>query len=303
LTVYKDQIWTKSNCREFENSNHRVLKDLIKNDQSKVVYLVDACEINPDVTYITDNILAVPYIGLHPEFWGGFFYEPSYISRIPNKLFNCFINRVCPFRQSWFYQLIRHDLLDQGAVSYLLDYRCMPTECKTKIQLNEWIYNQGNSIFKNEHDFIKDQVPFCNFSDDLDQTIVDTKVGVVIETYFEDHAIAFSEKTFRSLQLPRPFMLFASRGAVQVLIDYGFDLYCDIIDHSYDNEPDPVTRQMLIIEQLDLLKSLEYNSIMLDEFEQRARHNQDRLKYFLSKWPEKLKSIEQLLNSSNESLP
>jgi len=301
VTVYSDQIWTKSKCRAFEDSTFNTLTQSIRDHNTIKVNLVDACPNTTDVTYITDNILSNPNIPLHPEFWGGFSYDPEYVSRAPTKLYNCFINRVCPFRQSWFYQLINKKLIDQGNVSYLLDYRKMPDECKTKIELNEWIYQQGNQLFKNEHDFIKTRVPFCNFSGDLDQSIVDSKVGIVIETYVEtNHAIAFSEKTFRSIQLPRPFIIFGVPGSIKILRQYGFDLYDDIINHSYDLELDPVNRQTMILNQIDKFRVLRmrYSDKQLSSFEDRANQNRQLLKNFLLKWPEKLEFVKsQLINT------
>lgn len=291
--VYQDQIWHKSKCREFESSILKLFKS-----KNVPVMLVDAVDIaNLTGTIVTDNILNRPHVGLYPEYWGSFSYNPTYISRPPTKLFNCFINRVCLTRQSWFYQFVRRDLLNKGSISFLLDYRTMPNGIVTKQELNDYIFNLGNQIFQAEHEQMKNHVPFCNFDElNLDQVIVDSCISVVIETYFDfSDTIAFSEKIFRALQLPRPFLLFSMPGSIAALKNYGFDIWEDIIDHSYDNEVNPIQRQILILDQLCKLQNISYNSKQLAEFDTRAQYNQNLLNKFRQEWPQKLKTVlEQL---------
>jgi hypothetical protein len=261
------------------------------------VKLVDACRLDPDIFYITDNVLEQDHIALYPEFWGSFYYQPEYVARQPIYLFNCFINRVCPMRQSWFYQFVRRDLLNQAAVSYLLDYRSKIDGVETKQQLNQYIYTLGNHIFESEHKQMQSQVPYCNFSGDIDQTIVDSKLSLVIETYFKrDGTIAFSEKIFRALQLPRPMLLFCSPGSVAVLRNHGFDVWDDTVDHSYDQLQHPVERQVHILNQLERFQQINYSNQQLTNFESRARHNQQLLEKFKQNWPERLKlAIQQFV--------
>ena len=295
--VYQDQIWDKSNCRQFERQVYQDLDHanrLVRDGKTMQVYLVDACQLDSDKFYVTDNILEQDHIALYPEFWGSFYYKPEYISRPPKQLFNCFMNRVCPIRQSWFYQFVRRNLLDQGAVSYLLDYRLTPTGIETKQDLNRYIYSLGNHIFELEHEQMQSQVPYCNFSGELDQTIVDSKISVVIETYFDcSGIIAFSEKVFRALQLPRPMILFCSPGSVSALRDYGFDVWDDIVDHSYDQLPHPVERQVHILDQIERFQQVNYSEQQLATFESRAIHNQQLLQKLQQNWPERLKLAKQ----------
>ena len=293
--VYTDQIWAKSKCRQFEKNAYNNLAQLAAKNH-KVLHLVDACPDVDNKVYVTDNVLTVPHIGLYPEFWGGFSYDPEYLSRPPTKIFNCFINRVCPNRQSWFYQFVRRNLLDIGNVSYLLDYRKMPENCNNKIELNEWIYQQGNHVFEKEHNLFCNRVPYYNFDTDLDQAIMDTKIGIVIETYFDnDKTIAFSEKIFRSLQLPRPFMLYSAIGAVNVLRQFGFDVWDDVVNHNYDTEIDPIKRQMAILDQIEIFKNIDYSQSQLANFEQRCLKNQQLLRLLKTQWPDKLKTVKRQL--------
>ena len=256
------------------------------------IRLIDAVDVNSltDVM-VTDNVINRPHVGLYPEFWGSFSYQSEYQPQHPTRLFNCFMNRTCTTRQSWFYQFVRRNLLHAGWVSFLLDYRKLPPGVVSKQDLYEYNYNQGYDIFEAEHNLMRDHVPFCNFAGDLDQVIINSCISLVIETYFDwPDTIAFSEKIFRALQLPRPVILYCMPGSVEVLRKYGFDVWDDIIDHAYDSEPNQIQRQIQILDQLCCLRDLSYTNQQLEDFEIRAQHNRDLLQKFKSQWPDKLKN-------------
>ena len=66
--------------------------------------------------------------------------------------------------------------------------------------------------------------------------------SVIIETAPGSWRINISEKTIRVLAHGHPFIMVGCAGTVQLLRDLGFDVYDDIIDHSYDNINDHVPR-------------------------------------------------------------
>ena len=299
--MYSDQIWHKSQCREIESSTYKFFWE---NAQETQIKLVDAVYV-PSLTdiVITDNIVNRPHFALYPEFWGSYSYSPEYLDRAPTKLFNCFMNRVCSIRQSWFYQFVRRNLLDHGSVSFLLDYRALdlPPNVNSRQELNDHLFAQQNRIFEVEHRLMREHVPFSNFEGDLDQVIVDSHISLVIETYFGwPDTIAFSEKTFRALQLPRPLMIYCMPGAVKALRDHGFDVWDDVIDHNYDSETDSIQRQILILDQLCKLKDISYTQQQLTQFESRARHNQQLLQNLRVQWPSKLTTVLSQVSNHNQ---
>jgi hypothetical protein len=202
------------------------------------------------------------------------------------------MNRICVFRQSWFYQFVRRNLLQNGNVSFLL-HQLAPPRGKELYEANF----RGNEIFEAEHNLMRDHVPFINFTNDLDQAIVDSQFSLIIETYFDfPDTIAFSEKIFRALQLPRPIMLYSMPGSIKVLRDYGFELFDDIVDHSYDSEPNVIKRQIMILDQLCNWKNRSFTEQNLIEFEQRSKHNKNLLKDLRSLWPNRLNTVLEQLN-------
>lgn len=281
--VYSDQIWQGSECRKHERDTLLLLRR-----HNLDVVLVDALDSRRSYKkLVTDNITSLPHDPLYPEFWGTFAYIPVYETRAPTKLFNCFINRVCTTRQSWFYQFVRRDLLCHASVSFLLDSR-EPPRGKDLYEKN-FI---GYEIFAHEHASMRESVPYKNFHCSLEQAVIDTKISLVIETYFDwPNTIAFSEKIFRALQLPRPFMLFCSPGAVTALRHYGFDVWDDVCDHTYDSEPDPIQRQIMILDHLVRYRDCGMPDLDLDQCEARGRANRNRLRELRQKWPGRLKKL------------
>lgn len=212
------------------------------------------------------------------------------IIRSPVKSFNCFINRMDPTRQSWAYQLIRRNLFDHGYISFNMDIsrHLESNQCKstdTPIDVFEQQFREHYAIFAEEHEVLKSIVPYKNFQSNLlSQVAIDSKFSIVLETYHHDNRfITFSEKIFRCLKLPRPWVLHAQQGAVAYLRTMGFDTLDDIVDHSYDHIEFTIDRQVAILDQCEKLMLID-----LDKYSNRlseaASHNCELLNAFYSTW-------------------
>ena len=221
---------------------------------------------NTDKTVlVTDNKITVPtranqtILNIAPEFYG-IHYMPFNLENLPSpeRAYNCFINRICANRQSWFYKL--SDIgLDKGFVSFNIDHRISPSHTYAdKLAIFDRLHYEHNTIFQQQYEKTRPLVPYCNFeqTSNIENIIAKSTVSLVIETYFNDNrAIALSEKTFRALQLPRPFLLFAPKGTIQYLTSLGFRIINDGLDHSYDTEENWITRQTLILKQLEKISN------------------------------------------------
>lgn len=204
-------------------------------------------------------------------------------SVVPERKFNCFINRMDPIRQSWLYQLIRRGIFDKGLVSFNMEIRrhvlmghCDPTA--TAEQVFQQQFQQHLQIFSTEHEFAKTIVPYRNFDYDLTTAIMRTEFSLVLETYFDqNNIITFSEKIFRCLKLPRPWVMFAMKNAVAYLKDMGFDVLDDLVDHSYDKIDFAIERQVAILDQCQIMCKRELTDNDIKRCEQAAIHNQSLL--------------------------
>ena len=80
-----------------------------------------------------------------------------------------------------------------------------------------------------------------------------TKVNIITESLYVDESGILSEKTlfaFASMQLP---ILIAHRGAVSDARRYGFDMFDDVIDHSYDTMPNDIRWKNALVLNKELI--------------------------------------------------
>jgi hypothetical protein len=234
---------------------------------------------NPKLV-VTDNIPIRDVCGtvlpLYPEYWHVYHYQPVYRPRSATYGYNCFMNRVSEDRAQMFQELKRRGLLSTGLVSF-----------------NN--LRPGNSACT-EQDLLDYGDPYNNLTNSLEQSIIDSNISMVLETYISDNHITFSEKIFRALELPRPWLLYCSPQSVEYLRHYGFDVLDDYVDHSYDNIIVHTNRLLSIIDQLEQFIDQQYTQDDYIRFEQAAEHNRNLLLKFAQAWPAKfdhvLKEIE-----------
>lgn len=212
--------------------------------------------------------------------WYGIYHGAQVVDPVaPVKKFNCFISRMDPIRQSWLYLLIRRGVFDQGLISFNMDISrhiwdgyCSPNDSPQDVFEQQFQNHMLN--FAVEHELVKNRVPFKNFSCGLRQAIVQTEFSLVLETYFDrNENIALTEKIFRCLTLPRPWLLFAVKHAVTHLRHAGFDVLDDLVDHSYDNIDFEIDRQTALLDQVELLCQHTLTHTEILRCEQAAAHN------------------------------
>ena len=222
-----------------------------------------------------------------PSYYGIYHHDYNYDEVAITKPFNCFINRLDPGRQSWALLLVKSGLFGQGYVSVNLDVSREPVKNKSPQEVFEYYFQTYNSNFVNEFNVLKNLMPYKNFveTEDLTPVVLATKFSIILETFFHDNTInTFSEKTFRCLQLPRPWVLFSTRGAVEFLRKLNFDVLDDLVDHSYDLVDDLIGRQTAILKLSKQLCDLEFSNAVLHRCQQSALHNKQVLKSMNDQW-------------------
>ena len=281
--------------------NYGFPNSYIKGNLKLVYRLVDSLYLNnPEVwnwempnTIITDNIALTP-VSCHeltvlPEFWHIWYFDPVYQDRPATKAYNCFMNRPRGDRSTVFYELIKRNILNQGIVSY---------NC-TGEELEQQFINADLQRYQEIHNISFGLLPYNTVQTHgtLEQCIVDSNVSLVLETYTSDSHIVFSEKIFRALQLPRPWLLYCSPGSVALLKRYGFDVLDEYVDASYDNTTQHHLRLLNILDQLETFINRQYTKQDYQRFAQAALHNQTLLATFAHNWPPK---FDEILNRIKE---
>ena len=276
--IAQEQIWK---YLPLEQSIDTKIKNNIGTKHTVAYQIVDSLFLdNPHAwdnfnLVVTDNIplksVAGTVFPLYPEYWHVYHYNPVYQNRPATRGYNCFMNRVSDDRAQTYHTLISKNLLSKGLVSF----NCL---------------RPGN-IEVTASDRVKYGEPYNNIQDSLEQSIIDSNISIVLETYISDNHITFSEKIFRALQLPRPWLLYCSPGAVDQLRYYGFDILDDYVDHEYDNITIHTNRLSCMLDQLENFVDLRYTDQDYARFAQASQHNQDLLLKFSQTWPDKLEQL------------
>jgi hypothetical protein len=242
---------------------------------------------NKSAVVITDNypICSVPghVISVLPEFWSIWNFDPVYQDRPATKAYNCFMNRNRGDRSSVFYELLKRNILSSGFVSY---------NC-TREQYEQEFINAELQRYSDQHCVGQDRIPYNTVETHgtLEQCIIDSNVSLILETYVSDSHIVFSEKLFRCLQLPRPWLLYCSPGSIELLQSHGFDVLADYTNIAYDKIVDHGTRLLNILDQLETFIDCKYSAADYQRFQQAAQHNQQLLLKFGQQWPTKFDQV------------
>jgi hypothetical protein len=276
--IAQEQIWT---YLPIEQDTNQVITQAIGQKTTIAYLIVDSLFLQTPKAWetsklvITDNIpmrgVSGCVLELYPEYWHVYHYHPSYLDRPATHGYNCFMNRVCQDRGHTFQELKRRNILAQGLVSF-----------------NNLRPGLSSSTAQDLLDYGD---PYNNLINSLEQCVIDSNISLILETYISNDHITFSEKIFRALQLPRPWLLYCSPQAVGYLRRYGFDVLDDYVDHSYDHQPIHSDRLQCILDQLETFVYRQYNRNDYDRFEQAANHNRNLLLKFANEWPAKLAQV------------
>ena len=271
-TTYTSEIFRKSQCLEREATVTTVIRQCLEDhgfspipecrdvyhrrDQRAFVSVVDDVEhanyqqledVWRDFTdrdiIITDNYVTRPTsarVVRLPDSWFGIYsHVPEMLIDLPDRAFSMPVNRIDFNRTLILLRLHMYGHLSHGYVNFnCADHSQYQTPERQQELWRENTENilawQGDKYRAVAHQ-LTPRMPFRNH--DLDHDVANQSGGlnVVIETYASDCTVSFSEKIFRALVTPRPWIVFAGTWAVARLETLGFDVMRDLIDHSYDH--------------------------------------------------------------------
>jgi hypothetical protein len=247
------------------------LDNLLEKSGKKLYYLTDNL-VDSNCLFQLKNITVISMI----ELFGMTSLYNINTPTSPEKLYNCFIQRVDSVRQSWFYFLKHHNLLDKGYVSFLLFQYPFYSE-KTGVDLFNYIHKHYKlddiAHFRQAYEELKFMVPYQNFveNSDLHSYTTKSKYSLILETYAteDDHiGYCYTEKIHRGLQTPAINLIFAQKNALSQLSKLGFKINNQLLE--IDQHP-WITRQQKLLDIL-VNDSIDFDSITLYN---NALHNRD----------------------------
>jgi hypothetical protein len=131
-------------------------------------------------------------------------------------------------------------------------------------------------------------MPVKNYDIGHDQTYISSWLNITVETYSSDNVISMSEKIFRCLVTPVPWIAYSGRYTIARLRALGFDVLDDIVDHSYDRVFEAQHKIPMFVgaavATIKLLKQYDY-TVLSQRCGAAAVHNQQQLAKMKSAWP------------------
>jgi hypothetical protein len=271
--IHNGEIWLKSQCSTKEKQliesisaclqQHNYQKITIvtytksvwqRKDQKIVISLVDdlwdcAADRSLDTPYlfdsntmvITDNHLNCPSVyRMRPtplSFYGIYSYVPSNQSWCPDRDYTFAVNRLDYKRMDMLLQLHRTLGLDTGYVNFNCNIggkHVASEQARRQAFLEQAQTHAGTAAEQDAFVNLAHLVPIKNHTLEHDQMYTLGWLNIIVETYSSDNVISFSEKIFRCLVTPVPWVMYAGRYAIAKLRELGFDVMDDLVDHSYD---------------------------------------------------------------------
>lgn len=151
-------------------------------------------------------------------------------------------------------------------------HRCHMIDSLAELDLlksNYYTWNTSTQEYKQEYSFkyfneiVKhDKGDYKNTRDNFsypDKEYFSSLFDLVIES--TTSVVFFSEKTWKPIRLGKPFILYGHQHLHRELKKLGFFLFDDIVDYSFDNEPDDLKRAKLLSAELKRLSSLDFEEV------------------------------------------
>jgi GDP-L-fucose synthase len=106
----------------------------------------------------------------------------------------------------------------------------------------------------------------------MTDTYINSYINIITETVFGWYEVHISEKSFRPFYFFQlPLFVASYRHVDYMRTMYGFDFFDDLIDHSYDSEPNNTKRMNMLFDEI---KRLHENKDVVIEF---YKNNKDRI--------------------------
>lgn len=230
------------------------------NDKNIVPY-DDQILFSAGIRYFDDPIrVATSYnIALRKQIWSGYDHTQP-----PTHHFISLCRILRKQRAVASVEILDRDLLKYGYMSVGSAYASVDDPGLSYCRDNfEFIPDRYKHLMPMYLDgYIGDGVPaasICYLSQN-DPRVCSAFVHVVMETSY-DFPYAqqggawlvplLSEKTFKPLVFGQIPLFLCHKDQLKYLREMGFDLFDDVIDHSYDHEPDPALRIIKVVDQLE----------------------------------------------------
>lgn len=274
----------ESNAPQFKTHLNHNFKDNEKNEDiiefektlvenNTIFYLVLGCEDN-GIDFI--NFTKYPISNFKILFWPTFLLHYTYYAlkykygEIPNiklekdidKLYVNYNNKSKIHRAKLLDELCRKDLIKYGQISWHGTYR----------EMMDYTFNCWDEKITKIDNFTL-PIPSSTYSENL--LDLDVLLNLVSETSYFHASIFITEKTFKPILLNQIFIVIGACNQNKILTKYGFLIFDELFDYSYENEIELDKRITGVVENLLKLKDSNYLEIY-NKVCYKLNHNRNR---------------------------
>lgn len=256
--------------------------DCARDKSQDTPYLFDA-----DTTVITDNWINTPTVynvaQVPDSFYGIYSYQPADQLWRPDRDYTFSVNRIDFKRMQILANLYQQLKFDCGYVNF----NCTQGQ-NTDPQHN---FN-GLLAYASAQELpvlrtLASIMPVKNYDIDHDQTYTHSWLNITVETYSSDNVVALSEKIFRCLVTPVPWIAYSGRYTIARLRALGFDVLDDVVDHRYDRLIEAHHKISVFVDTANTtiaaLKQQDW-TMLSQRCAAAAAHNQQQLARMKSTW-------------------
>jgi len=257
----------------------------------------DAWDTN--TTVITDNTItcATQYqvCQLPDSYFGIYSYTPELSDWTPERRFNFSVNRLDAKRLMLFLELTTRTLYPNSRIfdleRDLVNFNCWhwgskndsPAAFRASFSKEfGHVPDVLQAVYRSAFEHMAPLMPYRNHEYSVEQSHVQAWLNMVIETYSSDTCIALSEKTFRALVTPVPFMVYAGRYTTARLTQMGLDFNLEKQTGEFGDRMVDFVRDGH--ESVEAMKQLPFEQVQL-RTQQAASHNQQQLAKMKQTWP------------------
>ena len=170
-------------------------------------------------------------------------------------------------RYAMTYMLFKNKLLQHGAIS-CTDYKNFHYNVR-KETTDEYLSKLKNfdqetfNSFKHSLPYeIDGQINLHQFENDESHLFENVFVNLVNETHQPDDIVLITEKTYRSINYCRPFIINGDCGSLQYLKEIGFKTFDKFWDESYDTEKSDHVKINKITQIIEYICELDHTQLM-----------------------------------------
>jgi hypothetical protein len=214
---------------------------------------------NFHVLYWSTCLFSHTYKNLHKE------YSTQRINKQFNHLFIVYNNKTRFHRREIMDELCKRDLLKDNLYSWVESGR-----------FQHGYENLGGGVEYELKCFEDKKVMLDNFDylngREFTSNLLNMNCLINIVTESDVQAMFITEKTYRQLMIGQPFLSLCAKDTHKTLKEYGFELYDEIFDYSFDNDPNYKNRIKGIIDNVENLKNENFTEVY-KKIEDKVEHN------------------------------